>query len=116
MAGLKGRSGRMPRWSEKKLSDLLNSAWPYEERVAVIESLCSQAKQGNVPAASLLMAYAYGKPTERIEHNIQIEQANQEFQKLRAEFGDVDELQLKEWFAAIKGIEPEQIVDEGMIG
>ena len=47
---------------------MLDAAWTQADREAVIVSLCKQAKKGNVQAAALLLAYAYGKPTEKHEH------------------------------------------------
>lgn len=35
----------------------------------MIKQLNTQAKKGNVKAATLLMAYAYGKPKIQVEHS-----------------------------------------------
>lgn len=34
----------------------------------MIKALIKEAKNGNVPAAGLLLNYAYGKPAQRVEH------------------------------------------------
>jgi len=109
MAGIKGRSGRSPRSVELTLHSLLDAHWPIADRVQVIKTLHRNAVDGNHQAASLLLAYAYGKPTERIEHSLVIEQANREYKRLREEFPDIEAQQLAEWLATIKGIEVEQI-------
>lgn len=68
--GKKGRSGRRPKAEEFGLARLLNQCWTPAQRQEVIEALYKAAITGNVPAAALLMAYAYGKPTEKIEATI----------------------------------------------
>lgn len=110
--GPRPNSGRKSKAEEFGLARLLDECWTFAQRKLVIQKLHEYALAGGKPAvsaASLLLAYAYGKPTERIQHSIQIAEANKEYQKLREEFPDLDELQLKEWFAALKGIQPEQI-------
>lgn len=72
MAGQKGKSGRKARFEYAKISDLLDKSWPAADRRAVIRSLHGEAKDGNVQAASLLLSYAYGKPTERHEHSFDL--------------------------------------------
>ena len=109
MAGLKGRSGRAPRSVEQNLHSLLDSHWPIADRIQVIKTLHKNAIEGSYQAASLLLAYAYGKPTERIEHSLQIQQANKAFLKLKEEFPEIEDAQLREWFAPMMGIQPEQI-------
>lgn len=93
------------------LSALLDRVWKIEDREAVIRTLHKNAVEGNEKAASLLLAYAYGRPTEKIQHNVVIEQATKEYQKLKADFPDLDDVQLKRWFAELKGLQPEQITE-----
>lgn len=51
------------------LANLLDRVWKQKDREAVIRSLHSKALEGNEKAAALLLSYAYGKPTERVEHS-----------------------------------------------
>lgn len=66
--GQKGRSGRRPKAEELGVTRLLDKCWKDEQRRQVVEALHEQAAKGNVPAAQLLLAYAFGKPTEKHEH------------------------------------------------
>jgi hypothetical protein len=50
------------------LAHLLEKAWPMPQRVKVLNAMYKQALKGNVQAASLLLAYGYGKPAEKHEH------------------------------------------------
>jgi hypothetical protein len=109
--GKPGRSGRKSKAAEFGLAALLDRVWTIKDREEVIKVLHANAVAGNERAAALLLAYAYGKPTERIQHNIQIAEANKEYVKLREEFPDLEADQLREWFAALKGIQPEQITE-----
>lgn len=75
MAGKGGQragAGRKSRAEELGLSSLLESAFTWKDRQAVIENLTSIAKgkdlKAAVSAASLLLGYAFGKPTEKHEH------------------------------------------------
>lgn len=68
MAGKKGKSGRKAKFEDVKITALLDQAWPMEERHAVIQAMSKAAKKGNVQAATLLLSYSYGKPTEKHEH------------------------------------------------
>lgn len=68
--GQKGRSGRKTRAEELGLPRMLTECWKQSQRREVIEALHLAALTGSVPAAALLMAYAYGKPTEKIEATI----------------------------------------------
>jgi len=51
------------------LAALLDKCWGAEKREQVITSLHSQAADGNTQAAALLLAYAFGKPTEKHSHS-----------------------------------------------
>lgn len=68
--GKKGRSGRKTKAVELGLPALLEECWSMESRRAVIRKLGDLAKQGNEKAASLLLAYTYGKPHETITAKI----------------------------------------------
>lgn len=68
VGGKKGRSGRKSKAEEMGLSNLLDRVWKTKDREAVIQALNVKALEGNEKAAALLLSYAYGKPTERIEH------------------------------------------------
>jgi hypothetical protein len=69
--GRKGISGRKPLAVELGLPRLLEQCWTPEERREVIRTLHALAidkdNRNCVQAAKLLLAYAYGKPTEHVE-------------------------------------------------
>lgn len=71
--GVKGRSGRKSKAEELGLSALLDECFGIEDRKAVFQNLARIAKgdddKSAVSASSLLLAYAYGKPTEKHEHS-----------------------------------------------
>jgi hypothetical protein len=67
--GRRPGAGRKSKAEEAGLQQLLEEAWLPKERIAVIKQLNIQAKKGNVKAATLLLAYAYGKPKVQIEHS-----------------------------------------------
>jgi hypothetical protein len=71
--GVKGKAGRKPRIDEEELGRLLSSCWKLKDRRAAIRCLARLANEGSLPAIQLLMAYAYGKPKERLEHSGQLE-------------------------------------------
>jgi len=70
--GQKGRSGRKSKAEGLGIQSLLDKAFTQEDRKLVIENLAAIAKGNDakaaVSAASLLLGYAYGKPTEKHEH------------------------------------------------
>lgn len=75
MAGVKGRSGgqrkgagRKSKAVEIELSKLLDSSWPLREREKAIATFAARAAQGDLGAFQLLLAYSYGRPTERHQH------------------------------------------------
>jgi hypothetical protein len=63
--GPRPNSGRKPAHVEADLSALMDDAWPYAARVAVIQALNEAARNGNVQAATALLDRALGKPIER---------------------------------------------------
>lgn len=67
--GARPNAGRKPKAREEELSALLSRVWKPEDRENVIKALHAKAADGNEKAASLLLSYAYGKPTERVEHS-----------------------------------------------
>jgi hypothetical protein len=73
MPGVKGKSGRKSKAEELGLSALLESSFGLKKRQAVIEHLANIATgddpKAAVSAASLLLGYAFGKPTEKHEHS-----------------------------------------------
>ena len=71
MPGAKGKSGgarrgagRKPKEQSEELQSLLDKGWPEAARLKVIRKMASKAAAGDVKAATLLMAYGYGKPIE----------------------------------------------------
>jgi hypothetical protein len=75
MAGVKGNSGgpranagRKPRVEEAELTKLLNRGWTSAQRLEMIKAWAARAARGDLEAGKLLMAYTFGKPTEKVEH------------------------------------------------
>lgn len=68
--GARPGSGRKSRAEEMGLRELLDSAWKLQDRQNVIEKLAELAQGGDVKAAGLLLAYAYGKPHETIQATV----------------------------------------------
>lgn len=71
--GKKGRSGRKSKAVEMGLLPLLDAAFPQKDREQVLRNLAKIAMSGDdakaaVSAASLLLGYTFGKPTEKHEH------------------------------------------------
>lgn len=70
--GKRPNSGRKSKAEEMGLASLLEESFTFEDRKLVIENLSMIAKGGDpkaaVSAASLLLGYTYGKPTEKHEH------------------------------------------------
>lgn len=46
---------------------MLEECWTEPDRRATIEQLAENARSGDLESIKLLMAYTYGKPTERHE-------------------------------------------------
>jgi hypothetical protein len=67
--GIKGRSGRKSKAEEMGLASLLDRCWTKADREKCIKSLARQAAAGEIEAVKLLMAYTYGRPTEKHEHS-----------------------------------------------
>lgn len=66
--GRRANAGRKSKAEELELAGLLDRVWTLQDREDVIRALHARAIDGNEKAASLLFAYAYGKPPERIQH------------------------------------------------
>jgi len=66
--GKREGAGRKRRVEEQQLNSLLDRCWTLADREACIRSLATQANdstsENHMDAVKLLMAYAYGKPTE----------------------------------------------------
>lgn len=70
MAGTGGRrpgAGRKPKEYEADLAEILKRSFLPEDREAVFKRLIADSKSGDHRATQILLAYAYGKPTERVE-------------------------------------------------
>lgn len=67
--GARVGAGRKSKAEEFGLAKLLDDCWVVSDRKKVIQVLNKAALKGNDRAAALLLAYAYGKPTERHEHS-----------------------------------------------
>ena len=70
--GKRTNSGRKSKAEELGLADLLDRVWDVKKREEVITALHKKAKLGNEKAAALLLAYAYGKPKDTVEHGGEI--------------------------------------------
>jgi hypothetical protein len=70
--GRKGKSGRKSKAEEMGLAALLNKCWTQEDRenciLALAQTAANPASDDRMDAAKLLMSYAFGKPTEKVEH------------------------------------------------
>ena len=60
-------AGRKPKVETLEFVRLLEECWTLEERRETIRRLSAMALRGNLAAAQLLLAYAYGKPGQRVE-------------------------------------------------
>lgn len=69
--GQSGNPNGRPSTRRKELNELLEQVFTNPKRRAVIEKLIEDAEKGDHEARTLLLAYTYGKPKERID----IEQA-----------------------------------------
>lgn len=67
--GKPGRSGRKPKQVELKLAELLDTAWPEQDRLSALRKLAEMANAGDKESLKLLLAYSYGRPKERVEHS-----------------------------------------------
>jgi hypothetical protein len=71
--GKRKGAGRKSKAEEMELQSLLDKCWTKADREACIKKLASKAKDplstDFMDAAKLLMAYAFGKPKERLEHS-----------------------------------------------
>ena len=74
MAGVKEKSGgprlgagRPPKPKKDELHKLIDSVWKPEDQKNFFAQLARRANLGNMEAGKLLMAYRFGKPTERRE-------------------------------------------------
>ena len=66
--GKRPNAGRKSKAEEMELAGLLDRVWTLSDREEVIRAIHAKAVDGNEKAAALLLAYAYGKPPERIQH------------------------------------------------
>lgn len=65
--GNKASPGRKTNYEHQALQELLKQTITPDERIAVFRTLTTNAIAGDVKAATLLLAYLYGKPKENIE-------------------------------------------------
>lgn len=72
MPGVKGRSGRKTKAQELGLIALLDKCFKKAEREACIKKLAEDCKSTEFhvrhESRKLLLAYAFGKPRESVEH------------------------------------------------
>lgn len=69
VGGKRGRSGRKTKAAELGLKELLDEAWPYEQRLKWFRALAKRAAEGDFVSGQYLGNYFYGKPQET--HNLQ---------------------------------------------
>lgn len=62
--GQSGNPGGRPSGARQALNELLDDVFKPARRRKVLEKLISDAESGNHDARTLLLAYAYGRPTE----------------------------------------------------
>jgi hypothetical protein len=67
MAGVKGRSGRKPKYRILQFNDLINEYWPTADRIAVVQQLQKAAIAGDVEAAKVLLFMTFGRPRQQLE-------------------------------------------------
>lgn len=65
--GARPGAGRKSKAELLGLPALLEECWTDADRRATLRALAAKASKGDMEAIKLLMAYAYGKPTERKE-------------------------------------------------
>lgn len=65
--GRRPGAGRKPKEVEIDLADLLKRVFTPKDREAVFARLIADSKSGDHKATAILLAYAFGKPTERVE-------------------------------------------------
>lgn len=65
--GRRPGAGRKPKEVETDLADLLQRIFTPQDREKVFRRLIADSTSGDHKATGLLLAYAYGKPTERVE-------------------------------------------------
>jgi hypothetical protein len=68
--GKKGRSGRKPKAAEMGLQALLAECFTDGDRRDLLTRLVKMAKESNLDAVKLLLAYTYGKPVEQKDSTI----------------------------------------------
>jgi hypothetical protein len=67
--GARPGAGRKPKSTEEEKIDLITSEIPKEE---IIKLCAKQARKGNVKCIELLMYYVFGKPTDKVEQDINL--------------------------------------------
>lgn len=65
--GARPGAGRKPNSAREELPRLLDNAIPLADRTAILVALAEAAKDGDIKAATLVLAYLYGRPIERQE-------------------------------------------------
>lgn len=65
--GQSGNPGGKPGEARQELNALLDKVFTPSKRKKVLEKLITDAEAGNHDARTLLLAYTYGRPTERKE-------------------------------------------------
>lgn len=66
--GQSGNPGGRPSTRKAELEALLSEVWTPTSRKRVLKKLVTDAEQGDHDARTLLLAYAYGKPKDDVEH------------------------------------------------
>lgn len=67
--GQSGNPGGRPSTRKAELDKLLAEVWKTPSRRKVLKKLVEDAEQGDHDARTLLLAYAYGKPKDDVEHS-----------------------------------------------
>lgn len=65
--GARPGAGRKPAEVRDELTRLLDQAVPTSDRLAILSAMSQKAQEGDIKAATLMLAYLYGRPVERQE-------------------------------------------------
>src|SRR5689334_14525990 len=68
--GARPGAGRKSNAEKSGLQEILSTAWPRARRVRTIKRLAESAEEGDTKAAGLLLGYAYGRPVQPVEHDL----------------------------------------------
>lgn len=114
--GKRRGAGRKPKASELDLQSLMDSCWTDRQRKETIKAWAKRAEMGDLEAGKMLMAYAYGKPTEhrQIEILNPKQAAIDAVKRFREDFPNVPVDELVEWAAQDFGVDKAELITEAV--